>query len=149
MNYSLLQPFSTLEYGKKVNFTVSVALVGSAKHLSSEQEKNVNFTRSSAGISFNGSQPGSYQPKRSALELWENELVLKRMSSDWARHRFYCSGFAVSNMQLSTMPMLTMLSSFFSALKCGVYTHTQTFWCVCTHIWWYMYPCIHVPCQWH
>jgi hypothetical protein len=69
MNYSLLQPFSTLEYGKKVNFTVSVALVGSAKHLSSEQEKNVNFTRSSAGISFNGSQPGSYQPKRSALEL--------------------------------------------------------------------------------
>lgn len=54
MNYSLSLPFSTLGYGKKVNFTVGAALLGSAKHLSSEQQRNVNFTRSSAWISFNG-----------------------------------------------------------------------------------------------
>lgn len=54
MNYSLSLPFSTLGYGKKVKFTVGAALLGSAKHLSSEQQRNVNFTRSSAWISFNG-----------------------------------------------------------------------------------------------
>ena len=46
--------FSTQGYGKKVNLIVSSALLGSAKYLSSEQQRNVNFTRSSTWFYCNG-----------------------------------------------------------------------------------------------
>lgn len=53
MNYSPFQPFSTQGYGKKVNLIVS-SCTWLAKYLSSEQQRNVNFTRSYTWFYGNG-----------------------------------------------------------------------------------------------
>lgn len=139
MNYSLSLPFSTLGYGKKVNFTVGAALLGSAKHLSSEQQRNVNFTRSSAWISFNGKPTRTLSAKEIGWGTVREWACLEK--NDLSLGKAYILLQLVCRLTYEAAWNLCVSISFFSFF----FISLRGKWCSCVCVWCtYVYMCFDV-----
>lgn len=95
MNYSPFQPFSTQGYGKKVNLIVSSALLGLAKYLSSEQQRSVNFTRSSTWFYGNGNTTKTLSGQEISLGAMREYAHLEKnklwQGKGWVLLQWICS----------------------------------------------------------